>query len=140
MYNATSRKEIRRAEKVFEQEEKKRVNFVVAAMSTSEGRLWFHDLLSNCRVFADRFSGDALHEAYSKGERNIGLRIYGDIVSNCPDYFVTMMKEATLREQINAQRSSHDTPDDAGEPAPDAYDPYSDPTDGERPAGEDANR
>jgi len=131
-YNATNRKDIRRAEKAADVENQRRVNFIVAAMSTSEGRIWFHDLLSRCHIFADPFSGVALLEAYSKGERNIGLQIYSDIVSNCPDYFVTMMKEATLRELTNASRestSSSDDNDDSAQPGANVYDPYSESAD-----------
>lgn len=144
MYNAANRKDIRRAEKAQDQEEKKRINFIVTAMSTSEGRIWFYDMLAQCRVFADPFSGDALYEAYSKGERNIGLRIYNDIVSNCPDYFVQMMKEANLRELTNAERPSQsaDDNDSGGDDANGLYDPYTESAaaDGERAGSENTNR
>lgn len=129
MYNATNRKDIRKAEKVAEVENQRRINFIVAAMSTAEGRIWFHDLLSRCHIFADPFTGDALLEAYSKGERNVGLQIYSDIVTHCPDYFVTMMKEASIRELTNARRSESADESDTDEPIGDAYDPYSESAD-----------
>jgi hypothetical protein len=106
MINASNRKEIRRAEKASELAERNRVNFICAAMSTSAGRIWFHDLLSSCHIFADPFRGDALVEAYSKGERNVGLKIYHAIVTNCLDDFVLMMKEIKQLEQIDASRES----------------------------------
>lgn len=108
MRNASERKDIRRYEKAAKLEEQNRINFVVAAMSTSAGRTYFRNLLASCHIFADPFSGDALREAYSKGERNIGLMIYNDIVTNCPDYFVLMMKEANIAEQVNERRNNDD--------------------------------
>lgn len=115
--NASERKDIRRYEKAAKLEEQARINFVVAAMSTSAGRTYFRNLLASCHIFADPFTGDALLEAYSKGERNIGLHIYNDIVSNCPDYFVMMMKEANIQEIVNERRDddgADDLDDDIG--------------------------
>ena len=110
MRNASERKEIRRYEKAAKLRETNRINFLVAAMSTPAGRVWFHNFLADCHIFSDPFSGDALQEAYSKGERNIGLSVYADIVRNCPNYFIEMMKEANIAEQVN------DRLDDDGNP------------------------
>lgn len=115
MRNAAERKEIRRAEKFAAEAERARIEFIFAAMATKQGRAWFHNLLSTCAIFDGTFSGDALLEAFTKGQRNIGLMIYNDIVSNCPDQFVLMMKEANIQEQINDRRSNDDddgNPDD----------------------------
>ena len=117
--NASQTKEIRRYEKAAKLREQNRINFIVAAMSTEAGRTYFRDILATCHIFADPFSGDALREAYSKGERNIGLYIYNDIVTHCPDYFVLMMKEANIAEQVNDRLDSAGEPDesDADEPS-----------------------
>lgn len=119
MRNASERKDIRRYEKQAKLRETNRINFIVAAMSTPTGRVWFHDFLSACHIFADPFTGDALVEAYSKGERNVGLKVYNDIVSNCPNYFIDMMKEANIAEQVNDRLDSDGNPDesDADEPS-----------------------
>ncbi len=108
MRNASERKDIRRAEKFAAELERKRVEFITSAMSYPSGRAWFHDLLATCHIFADPFTGDALLEAYSKGERNVGLRIYLDIVTHCPDHFVQMMREANIQETLNDRRSTAD--------------------------------
>lgn len=109
MRNAAERKDIRQAEKYAKVAERARIEFIQAAMSSKQGRAWFHNLLAECHIFADPFSGEALFEAYSKGERNVGLRIYTDIVMNCADDFVVMMKEASYQEQINANRDRSPT-------------------------------
>jgi predicted deacetylase len=119
MRNAAERKDIRRAEKAQALEETNRIEFVVAAMRTVQGRTWFHRFLSDCRVFADPFTGDALIEAHSKGERNVGLRVYNDIVNNCADEFVMMMKEANIREITDERRSTSPTGDSDSDYDPD---------------------
>ena len=106
MYNASQTKEIRRAEKAAKQRETERIDFIVGSMSLRQGRAYYHDLLAACHIFNDPFTGDALVEAYSKGERNVGLRIYNDLVSNCPDLFVVMMQEANEKELINERANS----------------------------------
>ena len=119
MRNASERKDIRRYEKAAKLRETNRINFIVAAMSTPAGRVWFHDFLAGCHIFADPFTGDALVEAYSKGERNVGLKVYNDIVTNCPNYFIEMMKEANIAEQVNDRLDGTGNPDesDADEPS-----------------------
>lgn len=106
MRNAAERKDIRKAEKIAKEIDRKRVDFVVAAMSTVQGRAWFHDLLVRCAIFDGTFTGDSHLEAFTKGQRNIGLMIYNDIVANCPDYFVTMMKEANIQEIVYDRRDN----------------------------------
>lgn len=107
-YNAASRKDIRRAEKSAALAETTRIEFLVVGMSTIPGRAWFHDLLARCHLFSDPFTGDALLEAYSKGERNIGLSLFADIVANSPDHYITMMREAQHRNLADEQRRHND--------------------------------
>lgn len=107
MYDASSRKDIRRAEKAAAIAESQRIQFLRMSLASIEGRAWFYDILTACHMFNDPFTGEALREAYSKGERNIGLRIYADILANCPDQLVLMMREAT--EKDNDRRSPTNT-------------------------------
>lgn len=93
-YDASNRKDIRRAEKEARALEIAKLDYLKAAMTVPQGRQWFHDLLEACHLFSDPFTGDPLREAYSKGERNVGLLIYSEIVTHCPDDFIKMMKEA----------------------------------------------
>ena len=110
MRNAAERKDIRRAEKPAAESERARLAFVVAAMSTNQRRVYFYSLLSTCSIFDGSFSGDALLDAFTNGQRNIGLMIYNDIVTHCPDYFVLMMKESEIQEITNDRRA--ELPDD----------------------------
>lgn len=107
-YSAGSRKDIRRAEKIAKVDERARIDFVVAAMSTLQGRSWFYDILAICHIFADPFTGDPHLDNFNKGQRNIGLMLYNDIVTHCPDSFVQMMREAKIKEATNAIRHNND--------------------------------
>lgn len=106
MYDASNRKDIREAEKRAHLAERSRVEFIQSAMAGAPGRVWFYQLLSACHLFSDPFSGDALREAYTKGERNVGLMIFADILENCPDQYILMMREATERENVRSPRTS----------------------------------
>ena len=117
MYNAASRKDIRRAEKASELLEKNRLAFIKAAMGTIEGRVFFHDLLAFCHLFSDPFTGDALREAYSKGERNVGLKLFSDITTHCPDYYISMMREAQIKDLTNERRDDDDHDGESGDDA-----------------------
>lgn len=124
MYDASSRKDIRKAEKAAAAADRDRVNYLVAAMGTVQGRVWFYDLLAFCHCFDDPFTGNALLEAYRKGERNVGLRVFADISRHCPELYQQMMAEANHRELANGRRDTNRTDDrTAG---------------GEYPGGEDA--
>ncbi len=119
MRNASERKDIRRYEKAAKLRETNRINYIVAAMSTEAGRTWFYNFLSDCHCFQEPWTGDALQEAKLKGERTIGLSVYNDIVRHCPNYFLEMMKEANIAEQVNDRLDSDGNPDesDADEPS-----------------------
>ena len=110
-YNATNRKDIRRAEKDALIDETMRIDFLRAAMSTVQGRVWFYEFLEFCHLFSDPFSGDALIEAYRKGERNVGLRTFAELLAHCPDYYIQMVKEANDRRTVRDSRRSAPDPD-----------------------------
>ena len=105
MYDASSRKDIRAAEKAARQAELIRIQYLQAAMSMPQGRAWFYELLEFCHIFNDPFTGNALAEAYRKGERNVGLRIFADIIAHCPDDYIRMTREENGRR---AERTAHD--------------------------------
>ncbi|SRR6266702_1601579 len=128
MYDASNRKDIRKAEKDARQAEITRINYLQAAMSHWQGRQWFYDLLEFCHCFNDPFTGEALTEAYRKGERNVGLRIFADIVAHCPDDYIKMVKEENGRRTESATERSRSEDADRGDQGPTDHDHYdSDP-------------
>ena len=97
MYDASNRKDIRKAEKDAKLSETMRLDYLKAAMSTMQGRAWYYDFLENCHCFNDPFTGNPLTEAYRKGERNVGLRVFSDIITHCPDEYLLMVREENGR-------------------------------------------
>jgi hypothetical protein len=67
--------------------------------------------LEQCHCFNDPFTGDALREAYQKGERNYGLRLLAQINLYCPDQYIQMAREANERYLSNNRNP--DDPDDS---------------------------
>lgn len=137
LYNTTSRKDIRAAEKAAERLANDRTQFLQAALGTREGRAWFYHFLADCHCWADPFTGDPYREAFAKGERNVGLRIFAEITLTAPDQYILMIREENVRiASLNAaaERSrSQDTGRDDLGPEPDAtggdtaLDPYAEP-------------
>lgn len=102
-YDASNRKDIRRAEKEAHAQEVARIDYLKAAMSVAQGRHWFHDLLEFCGCFRGECAFETNRDYFAAGMRNVGLRMFADITTHCPDDYVTMMKEA------NGRRTSLDT-------------------------------
>jgi hypothetical protein len=113
MYDASNRKHIREAEKLAARIEKDRIEFLQASLNTVQGRTWFYHYLEDHHLFSDPFTGDPYREAYIKGERNSGLRIFAELIQHCPDQYLIMIKESNARDQLYATRTEH-----AGSPDP----------------------
>jgi hypothetical protein len=116
-YDASDRKSIRKAEKAARIVDRAREEVITNLMSTTQGRQWLWDLLSSCHVFAQTFTSDPLMTAFGEGRRAIGLELLSDIMSACPDQYITAAREANVRHYSN-NRSA----------------------DAEQPGGEDADR
>lgn len=115
MYDASNKKDIRRAEKEAARRLKTKAEFITAAMTTQQGRAWFHDFLSDRGIFSTTFvAGDALSSAFAEGNRNSGIQIYADIVTLAPDNFILMMREAQIKDITNERRASTDHDDSRG--------------------------
>ena len=48
-----------------------------------------------------------------KVSETLVLKVYNDIVSNCPNYFIEMMKEANIAEQVNERIDDNGTADES---------------------------
>jgi|SRR5580692_10858108 hypothetical protein len=108
-YNPTNRKHIREAEKRQAENERARIEFLTAAMNTSQGRWWFHEFLASCQVLVCAPTFESNKDYFSFGERNVGLRILAEITAHCPDQYILMEKEAYVRQytiDTTTERSS----------------------------------
>lgn len=110
-YDASNRKDIRRAEKEARQAEIRALDYLIGAMSIPQGRAWFYELLEQCYCFNEPETWDPYQNMYYKGVRNVGLRIFADISTHCPNDYITMVKEANARRierDIRDARASAD--------------------------------
>jgi hypothetical protein len=105
MYNASDRKDIRKAEKAAAIAESNRIAFLRAALTTIEGRQFFHDFLTRCHLFTSAPIFEPNRDYFAAGERNIGLQIFADITVHCPDSYLVMMREAAAQETPDVRRS-----------------------------------
>ena len=114
-YNAADRRDIRKAEKEAKLRELQRREIVTGIMSVSPGRDWMLDVLEFCHIFATSFSSESLNMAFAEGQRSVGLRLLGDIMSACPDSYVQMMRERNERDAARSNsRSSRDHSNGSG--------------------------
>lgn len=109
MYDASNRKDIRRAEKTARQAERSRIDYTKTIMSDPPGRQWMHALLLRCNVFHTPFvRGSADGTAFNCGGQNIGLQIFADVVTHCPNQYILMIQEASTKELANDRHDSND--------------------------------
>lgn len=61
-------------------------------MALPAGRRFLWRLLTQSGVFRSSFSSDPLVMAMNEGQRNVGLRVVGDIMAACPEKYIEMMR------------------------------------------------
>ena len=103
--SAADRKSIRAQEKRSAYIDRARGDFVRVMMSTIEGRLYVHEHLSTCHIFATTFNLNALQSAFAEGQRNIGLQLLNDVMRFCPEQYLPMMREANVRHDSDNRTS-----------------------------------
>ena len=130
-YDASDRKSIRKAEKASRLADRARQEVIVNLMSTTFGRAWLWDILTSCHVFGQTFSPDPLMTAFAEGRRAVGLALLADVMSACPDQYITAAREANVRHNSDDRSSvtqltgSPNTDGGVeGRVADDDYDPY----------------
>lgn len=123
VYNAAERADVRRATKAARVADRQRVEIVTQNMSTPAGRAWILDILEAAHIFASSFTTDALSTAFREGERNIGLRLLNDIMTSCPDQYITMMRESNERHAARTSERSGSKDGDGGDQGPTGDDP-----------------
>lgn len=111
-YNASDRKDIRRAEKSAKLAEANRRAVLVGLMSTIPGREWVWNKLAEASIFATTYSDSTNRMYFLEGQRAFGLALLDDILAACPDQFIQAMREQnarrTERDAADATRSDRD--------------------------------
>lgn len=70
--------------------------YIATVMADKAGRAWVHGLLAAAHVFQSSYViGDVNTTIFREGERNLGLRILKEVTDGAPEFYATMMEEAT---------------------------------------------
>lgn len=98
-FNANDPEVIEAAEKQNARLKEKKLRVVESIMSYEDGRAWMFDLLGdNCHVFSDNPMRDTPERnGHFEGERAVGLRVLGEIMTAAPEQFWVMRMEAVKR-------------------------------------------
>lgn len=92
-YDTSDREAVNTARKKSSRTRATRLKFIEAAMTHEEGRAWFYDILTFCKVFQGPYRDNPYETAFMCGQQNTGLRILDDIQTAAPDKYVTMISE-----------------------------------------------
>ena len=101
-YDASNRKDIRRAEKLTDQLATDNLQFLRAMMDTVPGRRWVYHHLAECQTFVDVPTFEPYHDYFSAGRRSIGLRLMADLLTHCPTQYNQMLGEEHVRLSASA--------------------------------------
>lgn len=96
-YDASNRKQIRIAEKAATQLEAERIEFLRTALSTHQGRTWFYHFLADCRIFHVDPTFEPNRDYFIDGMRNVGMKTFLEIKTNCPDLYILMEQQEHAR-------------------------------------------
>jgi hypothetical protein len=92
-YNAGNAKHVARRAKAAKRREKIKTEALIRLIESPGGRAWLWDLLTSCHVFTSFPLTDAIHLAGAHGERNVGLRIFAQVMKLDPNLYYTMARE-----------------------------------------------
>lgn len=108
-YDASNRKDIRKAEKISRNAEAANLGFLREIMSGPGGRAWMHDFLASAGMFHEPFvPSNAYATAYNLGKASVAKPIWAAVFQHYPQQYILMMQE---QEMIDNVRSTPDHPD-----------------------------
>ncbi len=82
------------AESVSPEEKRKReLDDIRAVMLTLPGRRVLNRIIQECNVFGEIFSPNGSVTNKNLGRRDIGIFVYAELESACPDLFLKMRQE-----------------------------------------------
>jgi hypothetical protein len=120
-YDASSRKDIRKAEKAAALAASADIDVLRWIMAAPPGRAWMYRFLATAGLFHEPFVPTNQHAtAFNLGRINVAKPIWGLIFQHCPNQYVLMMQEQELTDHV---RSTPDHPDAVDGPATGASEP-----------------
>lgn len=113
-YDASNRKDVRRAEKLDAELTESNTLFLRAMMDTVQGRRWLYHHLAECQVFVEVPAFDPHRDYFAAGRRSVGLPLMATLQTNCPDQYLWMIREENDRlaaRTAATERSRSPVPD-----------------------------
>lgn len=91
-FNAGDEEQVAERKKLSATQEAQRIEGLRKIVNDPDSRLWLRDLLGFCGIGRSSFTGNS-QTFFLEGQRNVGLRVQGELVKHYPDAFITMLKE-----------------------------------------------
>ena len=91
--------ELREQELLVERRNKERD--IIAVMGTEEGRRFVWKLLSKTGLFHSKFIEKSLFMYWIAGRRDLGLEIFNELITACPELFWKMQAENIEKPETN---------------------------------------
>ncbi len=95
MPSSTNERQIRERNERFKRDRLNDEIITKQLMSNTEGRHWVWNRLSEGAIFQEDMDLDPQRMAFSKGVRNVTLRLLKDVQGFTPREYITMTEEAT---------------------------------------------
>lgn len=92
-YDTSDKEQVNTARKKASRTKADRLKFIAAAMTHEQGRAWYYDILSFCKIYSGCFADDPYRTAFLCGQANVGARILSDIQEAAPENYLQMLKE-----------------------------------------------
>lgn len=91
--NASDLKQLKEAKSKEERLQLQLENDLKTVLSTVEGRRFYWNLLCDCGIFKESFTGNS-HTFYNEGKRSVGLLHLANVNDICPEAYTLMLKES----------------------------------------------
>lgn len=83
-------------------------NDIIAVLGTAAGRRYIWRQLENARVFSSSYAQQSNQTFFREGQRNVGLRMFTEVLDASPELFLQMQKEHYILETPDKKETSND--------------------------------
>ena len=84
---------------IMDEVRRQELNDIKQQMDTERGRKFMWRLLEISKVFTPTFAPDPLIMSFNEGTRNLGLKLFADIMEVAPKKYMVMTLEAKERSE-----------------------------------------
>lgn len=89
-------------------QKEKYLNDLQWVVSTPQGRRFIWAILERCSAFKDKYYEETNYTYFRKGQRNIGLQLFNDVLDVSPNIYSQMKQERDSQEtRENIKQEKH---------------------------------